>query len=62
MSHSTKLRAISHLGLTDGLNWQDQHDIAMWVALCGRNFETAQLSDLSLERIATIYNQYFTED
>ncbi len=57
-----QLQAIQRLRLTDGLSWADAHDIAMWCALCGRHYETAQLSDKSIERITSIYNQYFTED
>jgi hypothetical protein len=60
--YGLQLQAIQRLRLTDGLCWTDAHDIAMWCTLCGRNYETAQLSDKSIERITAIYNQYFTED
>lgn len=57
-----KLKAIQRLRLSDGLSWQDSKDILMWCALAGRNYETAQFSDLTLERIESIFNQYFKEE
>jgi len=54
-----KLQAIQRLRLTDGISWQDSKDIVMWCALAGCNYETAQFSDLTLERIEQIFNQYF---
>lgn len=56
-----KLQAIQRLRLTDGLSWKDSKDILMWCALAGCNYETDQLSDLSLARIDQIFNQYFKE-
>jgi hypothetical protein len=48
--------------LTDGLAFADAKDILMWCALAGNNFEMAQFSDKTLERIESIFNQYFKED
>jgi hypothetical protein len=59
---SNQLKAIKRLRLSDGLTFGDAHDIAMWSVMAGVNFEMAQFSDKTLERIAAIYNQYFTED
>lgn len=55
-----KLQAIQRLRLTDGLSWKDSKDILMWCALAGCNYEMAQFSDRTLERIDQIYNEYFT--
>jgi hypothetical protein len=57
-----KLQAIQRLRLTDGLAFDDAKDILMWCALAGNNFEMAQFSDKTLERIESIFNQYFKED
>jgi hypothetical protein len=59
---ANQLRAIKRLRLSDGLSWGDQHDVALWVTMAGRNFEMVQFSDKTLERIAALYTQYFTED
>lgn len=56
-----KLQAIQRLRLTDGLSWKDSKDILMWCNLAGINYETAQFSDLTIERIEQIFRQYFNE-
>lgn len=61
MSPGCKLKAIKRLRLTDGLGWEDAHDIAQWVAMAGAQFEMGQFSEKTLERIDSIYQQYFED-
>ena len=58
---SNQLRAIKRLRVSDGIDWTDAHDIAVWVALAGANFEMLQFSDKTLERIAEIYRKHYED-
>jgi len=57
-----QLIAIKRLRLSDGLTWQQAHDIRLWDGLCGAQHDVSVLSDKTAENIAAIYRQFYIEE